>query len=196
MFTGIVEEIGALRRVDATGSGARLEIECAHILDRLGIGDSVSVSGVCLTVTDRAERGFTVDVVPETLARTTIRHARPGTRVNLERAPTLTTVLGGHLVQGHVDTMIELLERAALGDGARLVFGLPAGTARYVAEKGSVAVDGVSLTVAAVTLNAFTVALIPHTAERTTLGSLAVGQPANLEVDIIAKYVERLLPTK
>ena len=193
MFTGIVEELGTVRHVSATASGSRLEIACARVLDRLSVDDSVNVAGACLTVIERDDRGFASDIVPETIARTTLGELLRGSRVNLERAATPETALGGHLVQGHVDGTTKLLARRALGDGARLRFALPKATARYVVMKGFITIDGVSLTVAGVGKTYFEVALIPHTAERTTLGTLRVGEKVNLEVDIVAKYVERLL---
>jgi len=177
MFTGIVEEIGTLRHVAPTASGARLEIACRRVLERLAIDDSVNVAGACLTVVQRDDRGFVVDVVPE----------------NLERAATPTTALGGHLVQGHVDGTTKLVARKDEGEGARLRFALPSAHARYVVVKGFITLDGVSLTIAALGKTYFEVALIPHTASRTTLGALRPGDAVNLETDVIAKYVHRIL---
>jgi riboflavin synthase len=193
VFTGIVEEMGTVRHVGATASGSRLEIACARVLDRLAIDDSVNVAGACLTVIERDDRGFAADIVPETIARTTLGGLIRGSRVNLERAATPDTALGGHLVQGHVDGTTKLVARRTEGDGARLRFALPKTTSRYIVMKGFITIDGVSLTVAALGKTYFEIALIPHTAERTTLGELRVGEAANVEVDIVAKYVERLL---
>ena len=193
MFTGIVEEIGTVRHVGPTASGSRIEVACARVLDRLAVDDSVNVAGACLTVIDRDGRGFAADVVPETLARTTLGGLMRGTRVNLERAATPETALGGHLVQGHVDGTTKLVARRAEGQGARLRFALPKAAGRYIVMKGFITIDGVSLTVAGLGKTFFEVALIPHTAERTTLGALGVGEMVNVEVDIVAKYVERLL---
>ena len=193
MFTGIVEEIGTVRHVEDTPSGRRLEIGAEAVLERLAIDDSIDVAGVCLTVVARDDRSFTVDVVPETLSRTTLGRIARGSHVDLERAATPTTALGGHFVQGHVDATTALISRHAEGDGARLRFALPKGLARYIVEKGFVTLDGVSLTVAALAKTTFDVALIPHSAGRTTLGSLREGDLVNVEVDIIGKYVERLL---
>ena len=193
MFTGIVLEIGAVRFVAETPSGSRLQIACERTLDDLAIGDSVNVTGACLTVVERDDRGFSVDVVPETLARTTLGRLARGAHVNLEPAARPTTALGGHFVQGHVDGTATLLERTSQGDGGRLRFGLPKDLARYIVEKGFITLDGVSLTIASLTARAFDIALIPHTAERTTLGLLREGQSVNVETDIIAKYIERLL---
>lgn len=196
MFTGIVKHVGRLELVEPTASGLRLRIACAAAAERLAVDDSICVSGVCLTVTARTTGTFDVDAVPETLARTTLGQARPGTMLNLEPAATLETALGGHLVQGHVDTTTVLIDRSALGDGARLAFRLPSEVARYLVAKGSVTIDGVSLTVAAVSAEAFEIAIIPHTMRETTLGRLEEGASVNLEVDVIAKYVERLLQAR
>jgi riboflavin synthase len=196
MFTGIVEEIGVVRHALETPSGRRLEIAATRVLDRLAVDDSIDVAGVCLTVVARDDRSFTVDVVPETLSRTTLGRLARGSRVDLERAATATTALGGHIVQGHVDATIALAARHAEGEGARLRFALPKNIARYVVEKGFIALDGVSLTVAALAKTTFDVALIPHSAERTTLGALRESDVVNVEVDIIAKYVERLLDAR
>jgi len=193
LFTGIVEEIGTVRHVAPTASGSRLEVACARVLDRLAIDDSVNVAGVCLTVVERDDRGFAADVVPETMARSTLGSLMRGSRVNLERAATPETALGGHIVQGHVDGTTKLVARHAEGQGGRLRFALPRTIARYVVMKGFITVDGVSLTVAALGKTYFEIALIPHTAGRTTLGVLPEGQLVNIEVDVVAKYVERLL---
>lgn len=193
MFTGIVQHLGRAAAATSTPSGAHLRIECAGAAARLAVDDSVSLAGVCLTVTARDPSGFEVDVVPETLSRTTLGAVRPGARLNLELAATLQTALGGHLVQGHVDGTTELLARKDLGDGAELAFRLPPALARYVVPKGFIALDGVSLTVASLTEDTFAVALIPHTAQHTTLGSLRPGARVNLEADVLAKYVERIL---
>jgi riboflavin synthase len=193
VFTGIIEELGTVRHVGPTKSGSRLEIACARILDRLSVDDTVNVAGASLTVIDRDDRGFASDIVPETIARTTLGGLMRGSRVNLERAATPETALGGHLVQGLVDGTAKLVARRAEGQGARLRFALPKTTARYVVMKGFIAIDGVSLTVAGLGKTFFEIALIPHIAERTTLGALGVGEAVNVEVDIVAKYVERLL---
>src|SRR6266508_1881347 len=185
--------MGTVRHVGPTKSGSRLEIACTRVLDRLSVDDSVSVAGACLTVIDRDDRGFASDIVPETIARTTLGALLRGSRVNLERAATPETALGGHLVQGHIDGTAKLVARRAEGEGARLRFALPGATGRYIVMKGFITLDGVSLTVAALGKTYFGIALIPHTAERTTLGALRVGDAVNVEVDIVAKYVERLL---
>jgi len=191
MFTGIVEERGAVREITPT----RLSVTCRTVASDAAIGDSISVNGVCLTVVDRSDEHLAFDVSSETLARTSLSRLRAGDPVNLERPLTLSSRLGGHLVQGHVDGVGEVaaVERQDDG-GAWLTVGAPEGIARYLVEKGSVCVDGVSLTVAARNGSTFGVALIPHTLEATTLGTAEVGDPLNLEVDVIAKYVEALLP--
>jgi riboflavin synthase len=196
MFTGIVEEIGeitALERVadPAGGDGARIAIRGKTVTSDAGLGDSIAVDGVCLTVVALDGDVFTVDAVPETLARSTLGGRGVGSRVNLERAVRADQRLGGHIVQGHVDGTAELLSREPGERWDRVRFALPPALARYVVEKGSIAVDGVSLTVAAVDAESFTVALIPATLELTTLGAKRPGDRVNLEVDVIAKYVEK-----
>jgi riboflavin synthase len=194
MFTGIVAEIGAVRHAGPNASGLRLEIASSGVVQDLGVDASVNVAGACLTVVERDTHGFAVDVVAETLARTTLGRAIRGTRVNLEAAATPTTALGGHFVQGHVDATTRLVGRREEGGGAaRLRFAVPKGLARYIVMKGFITLDGVSLTIAALGKTFFEVALIPHTAERTTLGALAPGDLVNVETDVLAKYVERLV---
>ena len=193
MFTGIVEEVGTVRHVADTASGTRIEVACMRVMERLAVDDSVNVAGACLTVVERDDRAFTSDIVPETLARTTLGALTRGARLNLERAATPNTSLGGHFVQGHVDATTKLIARESAGDGARLRFALPKAFARYIVEKGFITLDGVSLTIARLGKTFFEIALIPHTAERTTLGTLRPGESANVEVDVIAKYVERIV---
>jgi riboflavin synthase len=194
VFTGIIEEIGMVRHAGATASGMRLEIASSRVIEDLAIDSSVNVAGACLTVVQRDDHGFAVDLVKETLDRTTLGRALRGTRVNLERAATPTTALGGHFVQGHVDATSKLVRRREEGGGAaRLRFSLPKVLARYVVPKGFITVDGVSLTIAALGKSYFEIALIPHSAEKTTLGALRPGEPVNLETDVLAKYVQRLL---
>ena len=189
MFTGIVEELGEIVATEP-GETTRLTIRGPLVVSDAAEGDSIAVNGVCLTVTGVTGDTFTVDVVAETLARTSLRSA---TVVNLERAATPRTRLGGHLVQGHVDGVGTLLERTP---AAVVRIGLPAALSRYLVDKGSVTVDGISLTVVEAGPDSFTVALIPTTLARTTLGSTPIGGPVNLEVDVIAKYVERLLTAR
>jgi riboflavin synthase len=195
MFTGIVEGTGtvvALTR-SGTGDGARLEVDAPWPPGELAVGDSVAVDGCCLTVVARTPGGFAADLVAETLRRTALGRLTRGARVNLERPLALGGRLGGHLVQGHVDGVGRVLERQRVGEGEEIRLELPEDLARYVVEKGSIAVDGVSLTVAAVGPDWFTVALVPHTLAATTLGGRGPGDPVHLEVDVVAKYVERLV---
>lgn len=193
MFTGIVEEVGTVLAVDHGGSDARLVLRGPLVSEDTVVGGSIAVDGVCLTVTDVTDGAFTVDVMPETLRRSTLGRLAPGGTVNLERAVPVTGRLDGHIVQGHVDGVGEILERHPGPRWDDVVVGLPAGLARYVAEKGSIAIAGVSLTVTSVGPDRFGVSLIPTTLSSTTWGGLAPGDPVNLEVDVIAKYVERLL---
>ena len=195
MFTGIVEGTGTVvaLAVAADGSGARLEVEAPFLAGELRPGESVAVNGCCLTVAEPAAAGFAADLVAETLRRTALGGLAAGDLVNLERPMTLGGRLGGHLVQGHVDGVARVLERAAVGAGEEVRVELPPDLERYVVEKGSIAVDGVSLTVAGVGPGWFAVALVPHTLEVTTLGRRRPGDPVQLEVDVVAKYVERLV---
>ena len=189
MFTGIVEERGIVRR-----TGERLVVEAGKVSDDSGPGASVAVNGVCLTVVERAEdHALSFDLSPETLARTSLGRLKPGDPVNLERPVTLLTRLGGHMVQGHVDGVGQVAAVESAETGAVVWFTLPADLARYVVEKGSIAVDGVSLTVTRVRDGRFGVALIPYTLDATTLGTARPGEPVNLEVDVVAKYVEGFL---
>jgi riboflavin synthase len=195
MFTGIVEGTGRVvtLAVAPGGAGARLEVEAPWPAGTLAAGDSVAVDGCCLTVAAATPTGFAADLVAETLRRTALGRLAAGDRVNLERPLALGGRLGGHLVQGHVDGVARVLERQAAGEGRELRVELPEALARYVVEKGSIAVDGVSLTVAGVGQGWFAVALVPHTLATTTLGERGPGDPVHLEVDVVAKYVERLV---
>ena len=203
MFTGIVEEIGEVVAVRRTDEVLELTVRGPTVSSDARHGDSIAVSGVCLTVTaveaevdstvDGPGGTFRVELVPETLARTSLAGVRAGTRVNLERAVAVGGRLGGHIVQGHVDGVGSLLQRDPGVRSDELRFSLPAHLGRYVVEKGSITVDGVSLTVAGTDGATFSVALIPTTLTHTTLGSRAVGDTVNLEVDVVAKYVERLM---
>jgi riboflavin synthase len=194
MFTGIVEELGTVRGVHPTGGGARIEIAARQVLDDAEIGASIAVNGCCLTVVELGEGGFAADAVTETLGRTGLGELAPGDPVNLERPVRLQDRLGGHLVQGHVDGVGAIRLRTSQADGSQLVeFAAPDAVMRYVVEKGSITVDGISLTVAALSPDGFAVAVIPHTLAVTTLGTKRLGDTVNLEVDIVAKYVERLL---
>ena len=194
MFTGLVEELGTVRAVVPNGSGARLEIEAATVLDDADLGASIAVNGCCLTAVEFGDGWWAADAVEETLRRTCLGALTAGDRVNLERPVRLSDRLGGHIVQGHVDGVGEVTEKTPLADGStRLAVAADDTILRYVVEKGSIAVDGVSLTVAGVDDKTFEIALIPHTATVTTLGIKGPGDPVNLEVDLLAKYVERLL---
>jgi riboflavin synthase len=195
MFTGLVEEMGEIVSVEERAPGRRFWVRAREVLTDTRIGDSLSVSGCCLTAVERRDDRFAVEVVPETLARTTLADWTVGTRVNLERAMRLDQRLGGHLVQGHVDGVGTVSAVVPEGDGRRLTLTVPEGLARFVAEKGSLAVDGVSLTVALTTAggSACEIALIPHTLAKTVAGTYAPGWRVNLEADLIARYAARLL---
>jgi riboflavin synthase len=197
VFTGIVEELGTVRSVHRVGDGARIEIAATQVLADTAIGASIAVNGCCLTVVELGEGGFAADAVAETLHRTCLGALTTGDPVNLERPVRLDDRLGGHLVQGHVDAVGTLRGREPNADGSqRVEFASPDAVLRYVVEKGSITVDGVSLTVAELLDGGFAVAVIPHTLAVTTLGAKAPGDDVNLEVDVIAKYVERLLSTE
>jgi riboflavin synthase len=194
MFTGIVEELGTVLRVTPHATGAQLEVHAALVLEDAHVGDSIALNGCCLTVVEVGSESYVVDAVEETLRVTTLGHLRQGDRVNLERSVRLADRLGGHLVQGHVDAVGTLASREPLADGSLMLrFGAPPDVLRYVVYKGSIAVDGISLTVAGVDSSTFSVAIIPHTQTVTTLGIRQVGDPVNLETDVLARYVERLL---
>jgi riboflavin synthase len=194
MFTGIVEELGHVRAVTPNAGGARIEIAATTVLDDATIGASIAVNGCCLTVVELGDDHWAADAVVETLARTNLGDLAAGDPVNLERPVRLDDRLGGHLVQGHVDATGAVVAREPQSDGSeRFRFSAPADVLRYVVHKGSITVDGISLTVAAVADDAFEVAVIPHTLAVTTLGTRAIGARVNLEVDLVAKYVERLL---
>lgn len=196
MFTGIVEELGEVVAVDRLPDAARLTVRAPLVTTDVEPGESIAVNGVCVTVATRADGAFSADVMAETLSRSTLGSLTPGAPANLERAVRLTDRLGGHLVQGHVDGTGILVERARAEHWETVRIGLPPELTRYVVEKGSITVDGVSLTVLAVTDEDFTVGLVPTTLTRTTLGRRPVGEPVNLEVDVVAKYVERLLGSR
>jgi riboflavin synthase len=194
MFTGIVEELGEVVGIEALADEAvRLRIRGPLVTGDAKPGDSIAVDGVCLTVVTTDTGAFTADVMRETLRRSSLGSLAPGAPVNLERPMTLSARLGGHLVQGHVDAVGELLERTPSEHWELVRISLPAAVARYVVDKGSVTVDGVSLTVVQVAADWFSVSLIPTTLAMTTLGHKTIGDQVNLEVDVVAKYVERLL---
>lgn len=189
MFTGIIEELG---KVDSIGSG-RLSILASKVLEDVQLGDSIAVNGICLTVTSFDRKYFTADVMPETIRRTALRELKKGSPVNLERALTLSSRLGGHIVSGHIDGTGEVESFTNEGNAVLLKVQAASEILRYIVEKGSVALDGISLTVAAVTEKDFTVSLIPHTCEVTNLHTKQKGSPINIETDVLGKYVEKLL---
>ncbi len=194
VFTGIVEELGEVVSREDLGDSARLVIRGPVVTSDAGHGDSIAVNGVCLTVVDvLADGSFSADVMAETLQRSSLREAVSGARVNLERAAAISSRLGGHIVQGHVDGTGAIVSRTPSEHWTVVRVSLPAALSRYVVEKGSITVDGVSLTVSGLGPDWFEVSLIPTTLDLTTLGRAEVGAPVNLEVDVIAKYVERLL---
>jgi riboflavin synthase len=193
MFTGIIEEMGTVSSFRRAGGSARLTITASTVLEGTALGDSICVNGVCLTVVATERTEFSADVAVETLKVTNLGELSAGKRVNLERALQLSARIGGHLVSGHVDAVGRIRERREEGNGWRIFFDAPESVLRYVIRKGSIAIDGISLTVADVDGAGFSVAMIPHTAKLTTLGSKTAGDSVNLESDIIGKYVERLL---
>jgi riboflavin synthase len=193
VFTGIVEELGVVEALEDLGDAVRLTVRGPHVTVDARLGDSIAVNGCCLTVAVRDGETFTADVMRETLDKTSLGRLEPGSRVNLERAVTAHTRLGGHLVQGHVDATGRVVGRTPSEHWELVEISVPGALARYLVDKGSITVDGVSLTVVTAGETSFTVSLIPETLARTTLGSAQEGDPVNLEVDVIAKYVERLL---
>jgi|SRR6266850_923999 len=193
MFTGIVEAVGRIAKVTRGASGLRARFEGLGFEDRLSTGESVAVDGVCLTVVSRGSGWFEAEISPETCRRSTLRAARAGRRVNLERPLAASGRLGGHFVQGHVDAKGSVRSVKRAGDFVEMTFSYPASLRGLLVEKGSIAVSGVSLTLAKVAKMTFMVALIPHTLNATTLGGLRAGDQVNLEADILAKYVKSLL---
>ena len=193
MFTGIVRERGRVVSVDGGADGIRLQLDAPRTAAEVELGDSVAIDGCCLTVVARDDGRLAFDAVPETLARTSLATIAAGSEVNLETALRAGEPLGGHVVQGHVDGVGRVRSTAPEGDGRRLWIDAPPDLLRYCVEKGSIAVAGVSLTIAALDEAGFAVALVPHTLAETTLGDLAPGDAVNLEADVLAKYVERLV---
>ncbi len=193
MFTGIVEELGRIAHIESLPDAAKLKIEGAVVVSDVKEGDSIAVNGVCLTVVDLGANYFTADVMAETLNRSSLSKVAIGSKVNLERAARLDSRIGGHLVQGHVDAVASVLAIEPNVQWTLIRFTLPVDLAKYLVEKGSITVDGVSLTIVEAGSDYFSVSLIPTTLGHTTLGGLTVGDIVNLEVDVIAKYVERLM---
>ena len=196
MFTGIVEEMGSVKALRRDAGSARLTISASTVLGNTALGDSICVNGVCLTVVDIHAGEFSADVAMETLKVTNLGDLKIGAKVNLERALQLSARIGGHLVSGHVDAVGRIREKRTEGNGWRIFVDAPETVLRYVIRKGSIAIDGISLTVADVERTGFSLAMIPHTAKLTTLGFKSAGDSVNLESDLIGKYVERLLPGK
>ncbi|GGR53052.1 riboflavin synthase [Nocardioides luteus] len=195
MFTGIVEELGTVAGIEDQGDAVRLTISAGTVLSDAELGASIAVNGCCLTVSTLGEGEWTADVMLETLKRTSLHTLAAGDRINLERAVTPTTRLGGHIVQGHVDGVGRIVSREPSEHWDVVTISIEPSLARYVVEKGSIAVDGISLTVVSVGEDTFTISLIPETLARTSLGFRAVGDEVNLETDIIAKHVEKLVLT-
>lgn len=194
MFTGLVEEVGIVRSVTSAGAGARVEIGAAVVLSDVEMGASIAVNGCCLTVVAWGDDWWAADAVPETLDRTNLGALGPGDPVNLERPLAANGRYGGHVVQGHVDGTGEVQRIEELDDGSYLyTFSLPSELLSYVVEKGSIAIDGISLTIAHITPTSFSIAIIPHTHAMTAMGQRQVGDTVNLEADVLAKYVERLV---
>jgi riboflavin synthase len=193
MFTGIVEEVGQTLATRFNQAHPRLTIGCRAVVTDAHVGDSIAVEGVCLTVEEFDAASFTVGLMPETLRRTALGSLRPGALVNLERSLAANGRIGGHIVQGHVDGTGQIVARQPEGEALLVTIAAPPALARYIVEKGFIAVDGASLTVVEVSDAAFSVSLVRHTQAHTTLAGKAIGDPVNLEVDILGKYVERLL---
>jgi riboflavin synthase len=196
MFTGIIEELGSIEGIDQGPEGARLRVAASIVTGDIHNGDSIAVNGVCLTAVDVAPASFAADVSPETLDKTTLGSIGPGAFVNLERAVTLATRLGGHIVQGHVDGRGTFVSAVQTGDFWTVRIGFPPQMGQYFIYKGSVAIEGISLTIAELADEHFDIAVIPKTWEMTNLSSLSPGDPVNIEVDVIAKYVERMMQNK
>lgn len=194
MFTGIIEELGVVEAVEARANGARIRLRCDKVLEDAAIGSSIAVNGVCLTATELGRNRFAADAAAETLRRSTLGQLKPGDQVNLERPLAAGGRLGGHIVQGHVDGVGEIVSLEQLGGGERwLKVRVPSAISRYMAEKGSVAIDGISLTVAAIESDVASSSVIPHTYANTVLKLRRAGDRVNIECDILAKYVERLM---
>jgi len=194
MFTGIIQAVGNIQTREIREGDARLMVNTGSLnMASVSLGDSIAVNGVCLTAVEYSEHSFSADVSSESLSRTTLGDLKPGSKVNLEMAVTPTTLLGGHLVSGHVDGVGEVIKRWSDARSERFIIRAPDGIAKYIAEKGSICVDGISLTVNSIAACEFELNIVPHTLDSTTMDEYKVGQHVNLEVDIIARYLERLL---
>lgn len=196
MFTGLIEETGSVEGLERLGQSARLTLRAPFVAADIAIGDSLAINGCCLTVTTREDEVLTFDLLEETLRRTNLGDLQPGQRVNLERALAAGARMGGHFVQGHVDTTASVLDFSPHGQDHRLEVQIPPDQARYTVMKGSIALNGVSLTIAELTDSSLVVWLIPHTLAMTNLGDLQPGRAVNVEFDLLAKYVERMLDRK
>ncbi|WP_184404688.1 riboflavin synthase [Geomicrobium halophilum] len=196
MFTGLIEEVGIVEDMAQTGNKGRITIQCSHVLEDANIGDSIAVNGVCLTVTSVDKRQFTADVMAETIKSTALSQLRKNQQVNLERAMAASDRFGGHIVSGHIDGIGEIIRHTEGSEATYFQIQTSHELLRYIVKKGSVAVDGISLTVADVDTKSFTIALIPHTLRATNLGVKSKGDAVNIECDIIGKYVEKLLKPK
>jgi len=194
MFTGIILAVGHIAQVEQKAGDVRLSINTGNLsLAEAHLGDSIAVNGICLTAVELSEFGFVADVSNETLARTNLKGAQAGTKVNLELALTPQTRLGGHIVSGHVDGLAALIEKTVDGRSIRFKFKVPDSLAKYIAEKGSICINGISLTVNSVEGAVFSVNIVPHTLKETTLGAITVHDEVNIEVDLLARYMERLM---
>jgi len=193
MFTGLIEGTGTLLRIDRRGADAVMVVRADYAMEKITLGESIAVNGACLTVVSFQGNVFSADVSAETLSRTTLGGRSPGARLNLERALRMGDRLGGHWVSGHVDGIGVLRDRYREGRSWRLFFEIPQALSRYIIEKGSIAIDGISLTVNGCGAHSFDVNIVPHTAIETTVGELKIGQEVNIETDLIGKYVEKLL---
>ncbi len=196
MFTGIIEEIGTITEISQKSNASTLKIAAKRILSDVALGDSISVNGICLTVTSFSSSHFTVDVMPETLKSTSFRSLKNGSRVNLERAMTPNRRFGGHFVTGHVDGVGKIIAKRPIGNAVYYEISVPKDLLKYIILKGSVAVDGISLTVFALSNQSFTISLIPHTLKKTILGGKKTGELVNIECDMLGKYVERFIQLK
>ncbi len=193
LFTGIVEELGVVRHINQGANSIKINIGASKVVEDVQVGDSIAVNGVCLTVIDYSSNHFVADVMPETVAKTNLKELKTSSKVNLERALSLGARLGGHLVQGHIDAVGSILKKESLDIATIFKVEAPVEVLKYTVPKGSIAIDGISLTVVDVFADSFTVSLIPHTAQNTSLGFKKPGDTVNLESDIIGRYVERLL---
>jgi len=193
MFTGIIETLSTIEKINQTKTGNKIILTRNKVLDDLMDGDSISVNGVCLTITNLTNKTFTLEIVKETLTKTNLGELKTGEVVNLERALTLSKPLGGHILQGHVETTGVIVEKSIIGDSAEMTVAIDPKFLRYCIPKGSIALDGISLTIADLNENFVKIALIPHTLQNTTLGLKIEGDSLNIETDIIGKYIERLI---